>query len=259
MNEYYKVTLAHAVSNELGKSNGGKPGDQKQNKENTRGELLFQDWYISGGEKWDCVLRCKDKALRYLIADDAIDAVRNPHIGYSQEHRYTLYDNVKPLKFATSKVTKDVECDCSSLATVCANYAGIPIPRDTYTANMQIRYTNSKQFKAYTTSKYTKSATALKEGDILVRAGHHTAIVANIYYHMTRELYYDGEGPLMTGADVKALQARLNELIDAKLIIDGELGRKTDAAIRSFQRQNGLTVDGIAGRHTLTTAGFLYR
>lgn len=260
MKEIYVATLAHAVSNEYGKSTGGKPGDQKQNSDNTKGELLFQDWYVSGS-KWDCVLRGKTETLRSLIADDAIKAVRNKNIGYSQDNRYTLYDASKGYGFDCGMVDKPVECDCSSLMTVCANYAGIAIPRDTRTANMKLRYSNTKAFKILESNKYVLSSSYLKKGDILVRGGHHTACVVNTLYHMTRELRYDEGKPLMTGKDVKALQQRLNDLyvVDVPLVVDGELGRKTDAAIRAYQRQQFLETDGIMGEHTAISLGFLWR
>ena len=254
----YKVTLAHAVSDERGKSSGGKPGDQKQNQDNTKGELLFQDWYISGGNKWDCVLHCKNDYMRNLIAEDAIKAVRNPDIGYNQAARYTLYDLVKKQAFDCQSVSKPVDCDCSSLATVCANYAGIPIPEDTYTANMQTRYSNTKLFKVYTSNEYVRDYKKLSVGDILVRGGHHTAMVANTLYHFTRQLKLTE--PLMTGGDVKALQYRLNEygVTEKPLVVDGELGKKTDEAIRAFQKGLMVEVDGIVGRITATALGFLW-
>lgn len=255
---YYKVTIGHAVSNENNKSSNGKPGDQKQNKDNTYGELLFQDWYISGGKRWDCVLRCKDNKKRKLIADDAIKAVRNEDIGYSQDDRYALYDDVKDEEFDCSKTDKAVDCDCSSLATVCSNYAGIPIPRDTYTGNMKTRYSNTKQFKIYTANKYVTKDNYLKVGDILLRAGHHTAIVVNTLYHLVRQLRYTSA--MMSGADIKALQYRLNELnvSDTPLVVDGIFGKKTDEAIRKFQSENKLAVDGIVGKNTAKALGFLY-
>ena len=259
MANYYKVTLGHAVSDENGKSSGGKPGDQKQNTENTKGELLFQDWYISGGNKWDAVIRCNDEYKHALIAEDVIKAVRNPMIGYNQAARYTLYDNVSDKGFDCSDTTKNVDCDCSALVTVAANYAGIPIPRDTYTSNMIDRYKATKLFKIYTADSYTKSADKLKVGDILDRSGHHTATVVNTYYHMTRQLRYV-EGSLMKGDDVKALQQRLNELgiPDTELVVDGELGKKSDAAIKKYQKACKLEADGIVGRKTAEALGFLY-
>ena len=258
MSDYYKVTIGHARSDENGKSTGGKPGDQKQNKENTKGELLFEDWYVSG-DSWDFVLRCKNDYIHALIAEDVIKAVRNPDIGYSQGNRYSLYEDVKNKSFDCSDTDKAVDCDCSSLVTVCANYAGIPIPKDTSTSTMKSRYSATKMFKMYTANTYVQSADKLEVGDILVRAGYHTATVVNTYYHMTRELKYV-EGSLMKGADVKALQYRLNELGIPKtaLVVDGELGKKTAAAITDYQKACGLTADGIMGKVTATALGFLY-
>lgn len=45
------------------------------------------------------------------------------------------------------------------------------------------------------------------------------------------------------------LQHALNRL-GANLVVDGKYGEKTSEAVRQFQRQNGLTVDGIAGDAT---------
>ena len=47
------------------------------------------------------------------------------------------------------------------------------------------------------------------------------------------------------------LQAALNRVIDAELQVDGVLGRKTKAAIRKFEGQNGLPLTGIAKSRTL--------
>ena len=252
MSTPYKVTIGHARSDENGHSTGGQPGDQKQNAENTKGECLFENWYASG-DKWDFVARCSDAYKRSLIAEDMIKAVRNGLIGYNQDHRYTLYDDIKSLGFDCDRVTKKVECDCSSLVTVCANYAGIPIPRDTNTAAMKTTYGNTKLFKLYTSSEYTKSAEKLKVGDILVRAGHHTAVVVNLMYHMTRQLKTS-----MTGDDVKALQYRLNELKIAELTVDGEFGSKTAEAVKSIQKGLAIEADGIVGKQTATALGFLW-
>ena len=150
MKEIYVVTLAHARADERGGSSGGQPGDQTANKEHTRGELLFQDWYVSGSG-WDCCMRAKPEKIRKQMSEDACRAVRNTKIGYSQGNRYSLYDVAKPHGFDCGKVDKPVDCDCSSLMTVCANYAGLPIAKDTSTANMQVRYTATKEFKVKST------------------------------------------------------------------------------------------------------------
>lgn len=52
------------------------------------------------------------------------------------------------------------------------------------------------------------------------------------------------------GDDVRALQQRLNELGYNCGKADGIFGRQTYNAVRAFQRQNGLAVDGIVGKNT---------
>jgi len=256
MKKIYKVTLAHARCNENGSSTGGRPGDQTANPEHTKGELRFEDWYLSGNG-WDYMLRPTTETIKALMPEDACKAVRNIKIGYGQDDRYTLYDTVKNVAFDCALVDKPVDCDCSSLMTVCANYAGIAIPRDTYTANMKARYSATGMFKIYSANKYTKQPDYLKKGDILVRAGHHTAIVANTLYHMTRQLKLV-EGERMKGNDVKALQQRLNVLSGADLVVDGIFGSATDDALVVYQVNAGLNPDGIMGRHTAEAMAFLY-
>ena len=51
---------------------------------------------------------------------------------------------------------------------------------------------------------------------------------------------------------VKALQTKLKELGYYTGQIDGEYGSSTAAAVKEFQRRNGLTVDGVAGEKTLS-------
>ncbi len=54
-----------------------------------------------------------------------------------------------------------------------------------------------------------------------------------------------------TGAEVKRMQQRLKELGYLKGSADGDFGDATEAAVRAFQDENGLTVDGKAGTKTL--------
>ena len=55
-----------------------------------------------------------------------------------------------------------------------------------------------------------------------------------------------------TGTEVKNLQRRLKELGYYKNSIDGSYGSLTVAAVKAFQKRNGLTVDGVAGKSTLS-------
>ena len=53
-----------------------------------------------------------------------------------------------------------------------------------------------------------------------------------------------------SGESVTALQSALNEKLGLSLDTDGKFGRDTIAAVKDFQRQNGLTADGIVGKDT---------
>jgi len=56
--------------------------------------------------------------------------------------------------------------------------------------------------------------------------------------------------PLVRGADVKAVQRRLETLGVPPGRIDGLYGRSTETAVREFQAGHGLKVDGIVGPRT---------
>lgn len=53
------------------------------------------------------------------------------------------------------------------------------------------------------------------------------------------------------GAEVTELQKKLVQLGYAVGTVDGKYGSKTEAAIRRFQKEHGLRVDGLAGTQTI--------
>jgi hypothetical protein len=57
-----------------------------------------------------------------------------------------------------------------------------------------------------------------------------------------------------SGAGVKELQEELNKA-GAKLTVDGSFGPATEAALRTYQKENDLKNDGIAGSATLSNLG----
>ena len=74
--------------------------------------------------------------------------------------------------------------------------------------------------------------------------------------------------PMMKGDDVKELQNRLyNEgfkkvLVDSQLKAlkaDGVFGEITESAVKAFQKAEKLTVDGKAGKNTITALGGVWR
>ena len=52
------------------------------------------------------------------------------------------------------------------------------------------------------------------------------------------------------GDSVKELQKFLNDKLGLKLTADGKLGAKTVAAIKKWQKENGLKADGVVGPKT---------
>jgi peptidoglycan hydrolase-like protein with peptidoglycan-binding domain len=58
-----------------------------------------------------------------------------------------------------------------------------------------------------------------------------------------------------SGLAVRQLQERLRDQGYNPGAIDGVFGPQTERAVRQFQRANGLYVDGVAGRETLTALG----
>ena len=51
------------------------------------------------------------------------------------------------------------------------------------------------------------------------------------------------------GQEVKRLQSKL------PTVADGHFGSKTERVVREYQEHNGLTVDGLAGKQTLSRLG----
>lgn len=58
-----------------------------------------------------------------------------------------------------------------------------------------------------------------------------------------------------TGQEVRNIQSRLKNWGYYKYYVDGIYGSRTASAVKSFQRKNGLTPDGIAGPATLAKIG----
>lgn len=61
-----------------------------------------------------------------------------------------------------------------------------------------------------------------------------------------------------SGAEVRALQQKLKtsySLYAGRLVVDGQYGPATEAAVREFQRRSGITADGIAGPVTRAKLG----
>lgn len=245
------VTIGHFVSDENGHAKGGKPGDQ------TGKEGRFQAWYKAGsnGKCWEDVFRAKDKKVQKKIAENMIELVENPHIGYNQNKRLTLDKEAKKVDYDFKKITVDCDTDCSQATAECIIGAGIPISPDMYTGNEKQLIEATGKFKTYYGKSYTQSDQKLLVGDILFKVGH-SAVVVKVQYIIDRYIKYQEGKPIMSGEDVAKIQARLNKLDKVELDCDGEYGPKTAAEVVRFQAKKKLTPDGIIGPKTAEALGF---
>ena len=166
------VYVGSARSDENGKANSGKAGDQKQGK-----EVSTQAWY-KHSKGWR-VFRLKDPAKAEIVAKIMEWACENNLIGYDQYQRNALYNELKKAGFGGEPVlSKAVETDCSALVRVCLAFAGVDVPADFYTASMAKQMLDTGEIIELTGSKYTDQPDYLGRGDILVtKTKGHTVVV----------------------------------------------------------------------------------
>lgn len=166
------VMIAHASSNEHGKTKGGTPGDQTQR------EVCIRTWY---NRPWNVVIRLKDETMRERLAYAMKSAADNNRIGYNQSRRNTLLTYARFVGYDISKVTTPCETDCSALVSVACMYAGIPenvLYRGgncSTTSNLKARLRSYSTI--FTSKDYTQKTDKLEVGDILLFEGSHTAVV----------------------------------------------------------------------------------
>ncbi len=272
------VRIGHASLGESGKVKNGAAGDQ------TGKEVFIRNWYLHS-KGW-VVLRCKDADKRDKIAKAMEKACANNQIGYDQNQRDTLFNNVKSNGFDPSKTTKKVETDCSALVRVCIAYAyGKDVAGNIRTVTEPNLLTKTGLFTKYTESKYCKSSDYLMRGDILCTpVSGHTVIVLD---NGAKVKQSDSDKPTVLewqkaaiadgflfpkyGADgewgaeceyvakialvqrrktymYKNLTKIVQKVVGAKA--DGLCGIATDNAIKTYQKKNGLVVDGCVGLNT---------
>lgn len=251
--------ISNSGSDENGKYYNGTAGDQTGN------EWCLRSWY---NRPWNCVLRYPDETIRLKLAELACAAALNDVIGYDQYQRDTYWTQLQKVNYDPSKITVKCESDCS--AGVIANtkavgyLLGISALKNisaTYTGNMKTGF-KAAGFTVLTDSKYLNGTEYLLPGDILLNEKSHTA--TNITKGskavstssttssstITTTTNTTSSSVILklgsTGSAVKTLQTLLNKL-GCGLVVDGEFGSKTDAAVRKFQSANDLVVDGEYG------------
>lgn len=253
------VKIGHASIDEQGKASGGSAGDQ------TAKEVCIRSWYNG---KWGFVARPKDKTKAEKMATACEAGCNNPNIGYDQGGRNSLRSEAKKVGYDLAKIEKPCECDCSSFMGVCVEAAGITLPdgNGPTTRTLKKVLEATGEFEILTDAKYLTSDQYLQRADILCNEGSHTVMVLEngskasqkvvVSELETPTIYYSVRLPRLTkgskGDSVKALQTILvgYGYSCGKYGIDGDFGEDTLSAVKMFQKDMGMTGDGIVGPKT---------
>ena len=241
------VRIGSARMGENGKITGGKPGDQ------TGREVSTQNWYAHS-KGWR-VFRARDAYARERIAVAMERACANDRIGYNQNQRNDLFNQVRDAGFDPAAAKRNTQTDCSALVRVCCRYAGIEIGNfNTATEASYLMSTGA--FVELTGSEYTRASDRLRRGDILVtRTKGHTAVVLSDGKRADAapaKPVVIGDRILRNGSegdDVRQLQSLLVQLgYDVgRAGFDGEYGPDTEAAVKAYPDAHGLDPDGEYG------------
>jgi murein L,D-transpeptidase YcbB/YkuD len=275
------VRIGSARIDENGKTSGGKAGDS------TGKEVSMQDWY-KHNPSWTMVLRLKDIEKSKKLAQGMKDSCNNNHIGYDQNQRTTFYSAMKKeYKLDISKISKlktDCECDCSQLVVTLLHmlgYTKIPLQTTTSTLENNIKKYYPDDFSFYTDKDYLQSSSKLCTGDIVNCKGHHVVVVVsgkdrnenvlklqkaiNLDIKPNPKLDEDNSCGSKTKAQMKKINIKkplvgankkypnITKFVQGKVGADedGHYGKDTQAKVKTYQKKNGLTVDGVVGYNTL--------
>ena len=171
--KYYSKTtmIGEAACNEKGTLQGGKAGDQAK-------EVRIRSWYGSG---WTYTFRAKDPAVRLKIAQAAIDACNNSHIGYDTKKpdRYSAWDLAEKNGHNIKGIKTNCETTCSQLVSMCMRAAGISkkYARRHYDIVTETKYLP----KCPDFYVYKGTPDKLKPGDIQLNE-HHTIVIVKSPY-----------------------------------------------------------------------------
>lgn len=165
------VRIGEAYCDENGKAKGGKAGDQ------TGKELRISDWRDFGQTY---VYRFKDTDLARLAANKMIGLCNSRYVGYDQSDRTSLTAELESVDWVVSKLKTMCETDCSALVAAVCKAVGVSISPDVYSGNIGAGLLKTGDFDVFGSKGYIHSYKKLRVGDILVRPGHHVAMVVKV-------------------------------------------------------------------------------
>ena len=247
--------ISNSGHDENGRYSGGKAGDQ------TGTEWQIIPWY---NRPWNVVLRFENQQVAQMIADIARAAAKNNLIGYDQNQRTTYWLHLKASNYDPAQITIACEADCSSGVAANVKATGYrlgiqalkDVSIDAYTGNLRAVLKAAGAI-VLTASKYLTSDKYLLPGDIMLYEGHHTAINLDMGSNASWGTSDNPSTPSQKNYLSKGDKGTEVKEMQEKLIVcgyscgsygaDGDFGSGTDSAVRSFQKDYGLTVDGKFG------------
>lgn len=245
--------IANSGKDEHNTYHGGKAGDQ------TGHEFELKAWY---SRPWSVVLRWPELAVGVLIARLGCAAALNDKIGYDQYERNTYWQQLQKAGYDPSRITVACEEDCtagvSANVKAAGHLLGIQALKDLplcSSRNMRAEFTKAG-FTALTASKYLTGPDYLLPGDILLYESHHAA--TNVSYGVkvypadpsrqpepapVEGLRRGDYGSAVTAMQKALLAWKPNCL--PRYGADGDFGSETEKAVKAFQADHHLTVDGV--------------
>ncbi len=250
------VLIGHASISEKGTIEGAK-GDS------TGKEVCTRTWY---SKPWSYMAIHPDPDVRERHARAVEAACANNMIGYGQSDRNTLNAQAKKVDHDLSRIKTKCNCDCSSLqnvAAVAAGAQGVTYGSNGWTTSSMRAALEKAGYKIITASAYLASSVYCVRGAIYVKPGSHTVCGLSNGSKAGQTLKKagasgssssgSGESRIlkrgMAGEDVKDMQQGLIKAgySCGSCGADGEFGADTEAALKEFQRDHSLEVDGQYG------------
>lgn len=250
------IMIGHASISEKGTIEGAK-GDSNGK------EVCTRNWY---SKPWGYMAIHPDPDVRERHAKAVEAACANNAIGYGQSDRNSLNAQAKKVDYDLSRIKTKCNCDCSSLqnvAAVAAGAQGVSYGSNGWTTSSMRAALEKAGYKIITANSYLKSSAYCVRGAIYVKPGSHTVCGLSNGSKASKTLAKAGasgsssSGAVesrilkrgMTGADVEDMQKGLIKAgySCGSCGADGEFGADTEAALKEFQADHGLEVDGQYG------------
>lgn len=173
----FNIKIVKANTGKHMVSNCSKPVDGGLG-DSTGEEYLIMDWY---SKNWDYVYRYPDAKVAEKIAQLAVEAAQNDHIGYNNgDQRGTLWIELQANNYSPAAIKNDCASDCSGSAGMIVRAAGYQCNVDKlkeapiYGPPAMPGNFEACGFQCLTGAEYTESPDKLQPGDVLctVRSDH---------------------------------------------------------------------------------------